>query len=130
MIFGALNLVLLLVGIHYAPIQIIMASYLALYIGSLNFGALARFTDRQDYSYGVYITTFPIQQVVYILLPEASPLINFAFSMLIALPVSALFWNLIEKPALKLKAIRVDRVIDLLLSGRQKSPTSRLKTLR
>lgn len=130
MIFGALNLVLLLVGIHYAPIQIIMASYLALYIGSLNFGALARFTDRQDYSYGVYITGFPIQQFIYTLLPEASPVINFAVAMLIALPVSALFWNLIEKPALKLKAIRIDSVIYLLFSGRQKSPTSRLKTLR
>ena len=105
-----------------------MTSYLAIYIGSLNFGKIARFTDHQDYSYGLYITAFPIQQIIYILLPEASPLINFAVSMLIALPVSALFWNLIEKPALKLKAFRIDRVIDLLLSGRRKSPTSRLKT--
>ena len=126
--FGALNLVLLFFGIHYAPIQIVMASYLAIYVGSLNFGALARFTDRQDYSYGVYITAFPIQQIVYIELPEASPLINFAISMLIALPISALFWNLIEKPALKLKAIRIDRVIGFLFSGRRRSPTSPLKT--
>ena len=128
LLLGGLNVVLLVVGIQYAPIQIVMASYLALYIGSLNFGALARFTDRQDYSYGLYITAFPIQQLIYILLPEASPLINFAISMLVALPISALFWNLIEKPALKLKAFRIDRVIDLLLSGRQKSPTSHLKT--
>ena len=128
LLLGGLNVVLLVVGIQYAPIQIVMASYLALYIGSLNFGALARFTDRQDYSYGLYITAFPIQQIIYILLPEASPLVNFALSMLVALPISALFWNLIEKPALKLKAFRIDRVIDLLLSGRQKSPTSRLKT--
>ncbi|MEP1443196.1 MAG: acyltransferase [Hyphomicrobiales bacterium] len=128
LILGALNLVLLLVGIHYAPIQIVMASYLALYIGSLNLGALARFTDRQDYSYGVYITGFPIQQIIYVLLPEASPVINFAIAMLIALPISALFWNMIEKPALKLKAIRIDGVIGLLFSDKQKSLTSRLKT--
>ena len=128
LLLGGLNVVLLVVGIQYAPIQIVMASYLALYIGSLNFGALARFTDRQDYSYGLYITAFPIQQIIYILLPEASPLVNFALSMAISLPISALFWNLIEKPALKLKAFRIDRLIDLLLSGSRKSPTSRLKT--
>lgn len=126
-IFGALNLALILNGIHYAPIQIVMASYLAIYIGSLNFGALARFTDRQDYSYGLYITAFPIQQIVYICLPESSPFINFAVSMLIALPVSVVFWNLIEKPALKLKAIRIDRLIDPLISGRRRSQTSRLE---
>ena len=127
-LLAALNVGLIGAEIYYAPIQILMASYLALYIGSLNFGKIAQFTDRQDYSYGVYITAFPIQQIVYIALPEASPLINFAISMLIALPVSALFWNLIEKPALKLKAIRIDRVIDLLVSGRQRSLTSHLKT--
>jgi len=126
--FGVLNLVLILAGIHYAPIQIVMASYLALYLGSLNFGALSRFTDRQDFSYGVYITGFPIQQIIYILLPEASPVINFAVSMVIALPISALLWNVIEKPALKLKAIRIDRIIDLSLSGRRRSPASHLKT--
>jgi len=105
-----------------------MAAYIALYIGSLNFGKLARFTDRQDYSYGLYITAFPIQQLVYLALPDASPLINFVISMSVALPMSALFWNVIEKPALKLKAIRMDRIIDLLVFDKQRSPASRLKT--
>ena len=127
-LLAALNVGLIAAEIYNAPVQILMASYLAIYVGSLNFGKIARFTDQQDYSYGVYITAFPLQQIVYIALPDASPLINFAISMLIALPISALFWNLIEKPALKLKAIRLDRVIDLLVSGRQRSLTSHLKT--
>ena len=127
-LFAVINAGLIVFEVYNAPIQMLMASYLAIYIGSLNFGKIARFTDRQDYSYGLYITAFPIQQIVYIALPEASPLINFALSMAISLPISAVFWNLIEKPALKLRAFRIDRVIGLLFSGRQKSPTSRLKT--
>lgn len=127
-LISALNIALIFFEAYYAPIQILMAAYIALYIGSLNFGKLARFTDRQDYSYGLYITAFPIQQIVYLALPEASPLINFVISMFVALPMSALFWNVIEKPALKLKAIRMDRIIDLLVFDKQRSPASRLKT--
>ena len=123
-----LNGALLFSDVVYAPIQILLGGYLALYIGSLNFGAFARFTDGQDYSYGVYITAYPIQQLVYVMLPEASPLINFGLSIMLALPVSMVFWNLVEKPALKLKSFRIDALIGLLLFGRQKSPTSRLKT--
>lgn len=126
-ILSVLTVGLIAGDIKYAPIQIFAASYLALWIGSLSLGALARFTDEQDYSYGVYITAFPIQQAVYVMMPGASPLVNFLISVVLALFASILLWNMIEKPALKLKRFPLDQILDLSASDKRKSPTSRLK---
>jgi peptidoglycan/LPS O-acetylase OafA/YrhL len=60
----------------------------------------------EDYSYGIYLYGFPIQQIVAFLLPRSNP-----WSMsLVAIPLAwlagALSWHLIEKPALRLKPAR------------------------
>lgn len=92
--------------VYYAPVQILWTAYFALIFGTMNFGAVKRFADRQDYSYAVYIIGFPMQQAVMASTGIANPWFNFLVTLVIVLPLAALSWNLIEKPALKLKNFR------------------------
>lgn len=91
--------------LYYAPIQALAVAYLAFWIGTFDFGAVARFADRQDYSYGVYIIGFPIQQSVMAVTEIADPWFNFLVTLVIVIPLAALSWNLVEKPALRLKSL-------------------------
>jgi peptidoglycan/LPS O-acetylase OafA/YrhL len=56
-----------------------------------------------DYSYGVYILAFPIQQAISHWIAPASGWAMFAIAMPITLALAALSWHLIEAPALTLK---------------------------
>ncbi len=65
-----------------------------------------------DYSYGVYLYAFPIQQMVYAAAPGQSALANFAISAAAATIFAVLSWRFIEKPALSLRNrfIRKDQI--------------------
>ncbi|MCX7220851.1 MAG: hypothetical protein NTY70_18540 [Burkholderiales bacterium] len=56
-----------------------------------------------DYSYGVYIYAFPVQQSVIALFPEISAVALTALSLSVTLLLAMLSWHLIEQPALALK---------------------------
>lgn len=56
-----------------------------------------------DYSYGIYIYGCPAQQVAYALGIAVTPYANFAVGFAIVVPLAALSWHLVEKPALALK---------------------------
>jgi peptidoglycan/LPS O-acetylase OafA/YrhL len=56
-----------------------------------------------DYSYGIYLYAFPIQQTVCYLLPSVTPYKLMAISLPAAWLAGAISWYLIEKPALKFK---------------------------
>lgn len=58
-----------------------------------------------DWSYGVYIYAWPIQQLVW--QEGQSALANTVFATIIVLPLSALSWTYLESPALRLKSKRV-----------------------
>ena len=55
-----------------------------------------------DYSYGIYIYAFPMQQVA-LALGAREPLANIALAFALTVPLAALSWHLVEKPALALK---------------------------
>ncbi|MBD9512745.1 acyltransferase family protein [Pseudomonas sp. PDM22] len=57
----------------------------------------------EDYSYGIYLYAFPIQQVAANLLPWAGPYWIIAISVPASWAAGAISWNLIEKPFLALK---------------------------
>jgi len=97
------NLVLLGLDIQNVAMQIIWVAAIGLWFGTREPGALSRFTDRQDYSYGIYIAGYPVQQAVMATSGIHDPWINFLVSMPIILAIAAVSWNLIEKPALKAK---------------------------
>ena len=56
-----------------------------------------------DYSYGLYIFAFPVQQAVVLWLKPSSGLITFAVATPIVLALAVLSWHFVEAPALTLK---------------------------
>jgi peptidoglycan/LPS O-acetylase OafA/YrhL len=61
------------------------------------------FTRLGDYSYGLYIYAFPIQQIMVFYYPHMNWLKRMALTFPIVLGVAFLSWHLIEQPALRLK---------------------------
>jgi peptidoglycan/LPS O-acetylase OafA/YrhL len=87
-----------------------MASWLVLPFVVMAFGLarhpwLSRMHAR-DYSYGIYIYAFPVQQTVVSYWPQI-PLVAYLLSTLaVTITLAALSWHFVEKPALKLKPFR------------------------
>ena len=61
------------------------------------------FNRLGDYSYGVYLWGFPVQQVVAWHRPLGGPLVNALIAWLAALVLACMSWHVVEKPALRLK---------------------------
>ena len=76
---------------------------LVLHLAYLPKGRIRSFNDWGDFSYGVYIYAFPIQQTLAFLFPGMSLLAMGASSASASLGLAALSWTLIEKRALALK---------------------------
>jgi peptidoglycan/LPS O-acetylase OafA/YrhL len=79
--------------------------YCTLYIARANFSPLANFGRYGDFSYGLYIYAFPVQQTLVYLIGQQnlSPTTLFFAAQPIALGFAFLSWHLVEKPALQLK---------------------------
>jgi peptidoglycan/LPS O-acetylase OafA/YrhL len=58
-----------------------------------------------DYSYGIYLWGFPVQQMVAAMDGAMSAYMNALVSFVIALALAVASWHAIEKPALKLKRV-------------------------
>jgi peptidoglycan/LPS O-acetylase OafA/YrhL len=58
------------------------------------------FARRGDFSYGMYIYAFPVQQTLYGAFPVMSPATNFATATVLTLGLAALSWHLVERRAM------------------------------
>lgn len=58
-----------------------------------------------DYSYGIYLWGFPMQQVVACLWPALTPVENALLAWPLAITLAVVSWYAIEKPALRLKTV-------------------------
>ena len=62
--------------------------------------SLRRLQPKHDYSYGIYLYGFVVQQAVTALLPSLNNYLSVAIAMPIAIALAALSWHLVERPCL------------------------------
>ncbi len=65
---------------------------------------LAAISALPDYSYGIYIYAYPIQQLVILVTPAWHPLAQALVSFVLTLIPAALSWHLVESRAIALKS--------------------------
>jgi peptidoglycan/LPS O-acetylase OafA/YrhL len=78
-------------------------AYVVLFLAYVPGGLLRAYNRVGDYSYGLYIYAFPVQQSVAALLPGVSVIELLSISLAIGLSAAALSWHLLEQHALKFK---------------------------
>ncbi|GAB3236223.1 acyltransferase [Algoriphagus aestuariicola] len=67
-----------------------------------------KFAKHGDFSYGIYLYGWPLQQLIMLYWGEyLTPLTFFALVMPVVLIFAVASWNLVEKPALKLKQMTI-----------------------
>lgn len=85
---------------NYRVIGVLPLAYAIIVSGAL----IRKSRLRNDFSYGVYIYAFPVQQLLAVLgLAALSPFLFFAIATAAVLPVAAVSWFLVEKRASALK---------------------------
>ena len=99
----ALLLSLSLFRNEYYHVAALPIAYLTVWIGLLNPPA-TWLVSKGDYSYGMYLYAFPIQQlVVYLAMPQVSFLTTFAVALVLTFAFAVFSWHLVEKPFQMLK---------------------------
>jgi peptidoglycan/LPS O-acetylase OafA/YrhL len=77
--------------------------YIMVYVGLAKVPPVPLY-HRGDYSYGVYLYGYPIQQAIVTLDPSVtSPVLHFAISLPLVTLVAMVSWHCIEKPILRLR---------------------------
>jgi peptidoglycan/LPS O-acetylase OafA/YrhL len=80
--------------------RLLLTCYAVLWCGFRSSRFTPLIARMPDYSYGIYIYAFPIMVGLAALLPNLSAAGLAALNLLAVLPVAALSWHLLEKPAL------------------------------
>jgi peptidoglycan/LPS O-acetylase OafA/YrhL len=92
-------------GPLFLPLASVALAYAVLVAGYFPSRLLRRYNRLGDYSYGMYIYAFPIQQFA-ASLGLLTPWANIALAFPVTLACAVLSWHLIEEPALLLKCPR------------------------
>ena len=93
-------------GTHAAVSSIFMFSYLALLAGTKSFKIFCRVGRRGDFSYGMYLYAFPIQQSIALYFPKMAIGFAIILTAVLSLGCAAASWHFVEKIALSLKPRR------------------------
>ena len=113
---GLLALGLIIFAVIFRPtpaypiIHAAAVSYGALWFGFANLPRLRRYNLVGDFSYGMYIYAFPVQQVVAVTVRPHTPLLMIALSFPVTLSFAAASWFLVENKALAHRHIIAARV--------------------
>lgn len=87
----------------YPFVKYISLPYLVLFVANMNLGKLRNFGKYGDFSYGMYVYAFPIQQAVASYFPGIGIRGIFAYALPITFMLSFISWHIIEKPSLAYK---------------------------
>lgn len=85
---------------HYATL--VAYPYVAFYV-AYGLPYLGRINEVGDFSYGLYVYAWPVQQLVFAAHHPMSPYVNIALSFAVTMVLAALSWRFVEKPAIDLK---------------------------
>jgi len=105
--FGMLAFVVMMLVLLYGTVvwslaQVFGFAYIVLFVALHPSIRLPNLDKWGDYSYGVYIYAFPVQQLLAMYI-KPTPMEMFVYATLITFPLAILSWKYVEKPALKLK---------------------------
>lgn len=103
-LFLAVSWTMLQPSTFYA-VYCIALPYMVLYIAYIPKGKILKFNLVGDYSYGLYIFAFPIQQSVFHFMPQLGFYSLMGLSTVITLIFAVGSWHLVERRALKYKSI-------------------------
>jgi peptidoglycan/LPS O-acetylase OafA/YrhL len=106
----------------YQYLASIPITYATVYVGLTNFRRTV-ITATGDYSYGIYLYGFPIQQTIAFLFPDNSFfLLNFVGALLVAMIFAAMSWRFVEsqvlarrKQVIRTVHLRLDRLSALVM---------------
>ncbi len=108
-VFAVAFLAILLAGLS-RPLFVIVyplaLPYVVFCAAYLPGGVLRRFNRMGDYSYGIYVYAWPVQQVIASLVPHISAGAMLAASFVATGAMAAASWHLVEKSALQWKRPR------------------------
>jgi len=77
--------------------------YMVIYLAYIPGGLVRKYNYLGDYSYGVYIYAFPVQQSIVFFFPDSRVGDLILSSLLATLTLSVLSWTFVEKPSLGFK---------------------------
>ncbi|HET6389152.1 acyltransferase [Hyphomicrobium sp.] len=107
--FGALFLVFAKTPLAEVTSALFLG-YASLWLATKTLGVLRAVCNKVDASFGIYIFAGPTQQTLLWLMPGIAPVWLSLIAFAIVLPAAVFSWIVIEKPALKLRAIVTGRV--------------------
>jgi peptidoglycan/LPS O-acetylase OafA/YrhL len=80
--------------------------YVLIFVAHLSLPVLRSWSKPGDFSYGMYLYAFPIQQLLVHWRKDLTPMTLFALSAPLTLAMAVISWHAIEKPFLRLKRAR------------------------
>lgn len=121
LVFGLAFVAVILRSTAFYPlIHAAALSYFALWCGFVRFPVIQIYNRLGDYSYGMYIYAFPVEQATIAIFPSLSPIQLVLMSFPVTLLLSCLSWNWIELPALAHRHVIAARI---RLRRRQAEPS-------
>lgn len=109
-------------------VYLLALPYLVLFLAYVPGGLVRRINDWGDYSYGVYIFAFPVQQTIAALVPGVSIAWMIAGATTITLVLAWCSWHFIESPALEMKERVMQRLRGMRLPWREGRAAAQRKT--
>ena len=102
---------------NFYIVYVVSIGYLVLYLSYIPFVFIRKYNRLGDYSYGVYIYAFPIQQSIIAMNPEISIADLIKYSLAMTLALSVISWHVLEKRFLGMKPFLVAKTHGILRRG-------------